>query len=140
MSDENKWMVKRIYEAMCNQQNLAFVADHIASDFLGHSTTEYRGLEGQLKRVAHLFDALRDCVFTIHDQVAEGDKVVTRWVARGIQIGEFEGLRPTGEMVMITGIDILRIAHGKIIEGWSNANRQGVTVATQAAQEKEHGL
>jgi predicted ester cyclase len=92
-----------------------------------------------LKRFATLFDALHDCVFTIEDQIAEGDKVVTRWIARGKQIGEFEGLRPTGEMVMITGIDILRIAHGKIIEGWSNANRRGVTVATPAAQEKEHG-
>jgi predicted ester cyclase len=139
MSDENKWMVRRIYEAMCNQQNLAFVADHIASDFLGHSTTEYRGPEGQLKRFATLFDALRDCVFTIQDQIAEGDKVVTRWVARGIQTGEFEGLRPTGMMVMITGIDILRIAHGKIIEGWSNVNRQDVAVATPAAQEDENG-
>lgn len=139
MSDENKRMVRRIYEAMCNQQNLAFVADHIASDFLGHSTTEYQGPEGQLKRFANLFDALRDCVFTIQDQIAEGDKVVTRWIARGMQIGEFEGLRPTGEMVMITGIDILRIAHGKIIEGWSNANRQDVAVATPAAQEDKNG-
>ena len=139
MSDENKWMVRCIYEAICNQQNLAFVADHVASDFLGHSTTEYRGPKGQLKRFANLFDALRDCVFTIQDQIAEGDKVVTRWLARGIQIGEFEGLHPTGEMATITGIDVFRIAHGKIIEGWSNANRQGVTVATPAAQEKEYG-
>jgi predicted ester cyclase len=131
MSDENKWMVRCIYEAMCNQQNLAFAADHFAGDFLGHSTTEYRGPEGQLKRFATLFDALRDCEFTIQDQIAEGDKVVTRWLARGMQIGEFEGLHPTGEMATITGIDILRVAHGKIIEGWSNANRQGVTVTHQ---------
>lgn len=131
MSDENKWMVRRIYEAMCNQQSLAFVADHTASDFLGHSTTEYRGSDGQLKRFATLFDALPDCVFTIQDQIAEGDKVVTRWTARGIQIGEFEGMPPTGKTVMITGIDIFRIAHGKIIEGWSNANRLGVTVPHQ---------
>jgi predicted ester cyclase len=129
MSDENKWMVRRIYEALCHQQNLAFVADHVASDFLGHSTTEYQGSEGQLKRIADLFDALRDCVFTIQDQIAEGDKVVTRWTARGIQIGEFEGLHPTGEMATITGIDVFRIAHGKIIEGWSNANRQDVIIA-----------
>lgn len=139
MSDENKWMVRRIYEAMGNQQNLAFVADHFASDFLGHSTTEYRGPEGQLKRFATLFDALPDCVFTIQDQIAEGDKVVTRWYARGIQIGEFEGMPSTGKTVMITGIDIFRIAHGKIIEGWSSANRLGVTVATPAAQEDENG-
>lgn len=139
MSDENKRMVRCIYEAMCNQQSLAFVADHFASDFLGHSTTEYRGPEGHLKRVANLFDALRDCVFTIQDQIAEGDKVVTRWIARGMQIGEFEGLRPTGEMVMITGIDVFRIVHGKIIEEWSNVNRQDVAVATPAAQEDENG-
>lgn len=138
MSEENKWMVRRIYEAICIQQSLAFVTDYFANDFLGHSTTEYRGPEGQLKRIATLFDALRDCEFTIQDQIAEGDKVVTLWVAHGVQIGEFEGLPPTGKMVIMMGIDVFRIAHGKIIEGWSNINRQGVVVVAPAVQEKEH--
>lgn len=139
VSEESKWMVRRIYEAICNQHSLAFVTDHFANDFLGHSTTGYRGPDGQIKRIAALFDALRNCEFTIQDQIAEGDKVVTLWVARGLQIGEFEGLPPTGKLVTMLGIDVFRIAHGKIIEGWSNISRQGAAVVAPAAQEKEHG-
>ena len=119
-------MVRRIYEAIWKEQKLALVADHFASDFLGHSTTEIHGPDGVLRWMATLLDALPDGEFTIQDQVAEGDKVVTHWVARGVQVGEFEGLRPTDKVVTITGIDLFRIAHGKIIEAWSSVNRQGV--------------
>lgn len=136
MSEESKLMVRRIYEAIWNRQNPAAVANHFASDFLGHSTTEIQGPDGLLQRVGALFDALHDGEFTIQDQIAEEDKVVTRWVARGVQVGEFEGLLPTGKMVTITGIDLFRIAHGKIIEGWSSVNRQHVAIATPAAQEE----
>jgi predicted ester cyclase len=132
-------MVRRIYEAIWTWQNPAIVANHFASDFLGHSTTEIHGPDGLFQRIGALFDALHDGEFTIQDQVAEGDKVVTRWVARGLQVGEFEGLPPTGKMVWITGIDLFRIAHGKIIEGWSSVNRQRVAIATPAAQEEENG-
>lgn len=139
MSEENKALVRRIYEAIWEEQNLALVADHFASDFLGHSTTEIQGADGLLQRVGTLFDALHDCEFTIQDQIAEGDKVVTRWVARGVQVGEFEGLLPVDTVVTIMGIDLFRIAHDKIIEGWSTVNRQRVAIATPAAQEDENG-
>jgi steroid delta-isomerase-like uncharacterized protein len=137
VSEDNKAMVRRIYEAIWKEQNMAFVAEHFAGDFLGHATTEIQGPDGLLQRVGTLIDALHEGEFTIEDQVAEGDKVVTRWVARGLQVGEFEGLPPTGAMVTIMGIDLFRIAHGKIIEGWSNANRKRMTIATPAAQEDE---
>ena len=136
MSEENKAMVRQIYEAIWKEQNVALVADHFASDFLGHATTEMQGADGLLQWVTTFLDALPDGEFTIRDQIAEGDKVATRWVARGVQVGEFEGLRPTDKVVTITGIDLFRIAHGKIIEGWCNVNRQRVTSAAPAAQEE----
>ena len=132
-------MVRRIYKAIWEEQNLAYVAAHFASDFLGHAATEIQGVDGLLQRVGTLIDALQEGEFTIQDQIAEGDKVVTRWVARGVQIGEFEGLLPTGKMEMITGIDLFRVAHGKIIEGWSHVNRQRGAVAAPAAPEEEKG-
>lgn len=139
MPEESKAMVRRIYEAIWKERNLASVADHFASDFLGHAMTEIQGPDGLFKRIGALIDALHEGEFTIQDQIAEGDKVVTRWVARGVQIGEFEGLLPTGKMEMITGIDLFRVAHGKIIEGWSHVHRQRVAVATPAAPEEENG-
>jgi steroid delta-isomerase-like uncharacterized protein len=139
VSEENKVMVRQIYEAIWKDQKMAFVTDHFASDFLGHSTTEIQGPADLFQRISALFNALHDGEFTIQDQIAEGDKVVTRWVALGVQVGDFEGLPPTGTMVMIMGMDLFRIAHGKVIEGWSNANRKRLVEATPAAQE-ENGL
>jgi predicted ester cyclase len=138
VSETNKVMVGRIYEAIWNQQNLALVTDHFASDYLGHSMTEIQGSDGVIKWATTMFHTLRNGVFTIQDQIAEGDKVVTRWIACGANTRECEGLLATGKTVTITGIDIFRIANGKIIEGWSNANRQGVAFDAPTAQDKEN--
>jgi predicted ester cyclase len=138
VSEQNKAMVRQFYEAIWKEQHVAFAAHHVASDFLGHSTTEIQAPQGLLQRISALSAALAECEFTIQDQIAEGDKVVTRWAARGVQVGEFEGLLPTGKMVTIMGIDLFRIAHGKIIEGWCNVSRQRGPTATPAAQNKEN--
>jgi predicted ester cyclase len=51
--------------------------------------------------------------------VAEGDRVVLRWTARGTHRGAFLGVPPSGAAVRFTGIDIVRIADGRIQEGWA---------------------
>lgn len=118
MSEESKLMVRRIYEAIWNRQNPAAVANHFASDFLGHSATEIQGSDGLLQRVGALFDVLHDGEFTIQDQIAEGDKVVTCWIASGVPVGVYEDRMATDNSITIIGVDIFRIAHSKIIEGW----------------------
>jgi predicted ester cyclase len=55
---------------------------------------------------------------TVDDQIAEGDKVATRWTFRAKHAGEFLGIAPTGKRITITGINICRIQEGKIAEMW----------------------
>lgn len=62
--------------------------------------------------------AVPDLHFTIEDQIAEGDKVVTRWTARGTHKGEFQGLPPTGNAIEFRGINIMRVVDGKNVEEW----------------------
>ncbi len=50
--------------------------------------------------------------------IAEGEKVVSRLTVHGVHQGDFQGIPPTGKAVMQTGIDILRLAGGKVIERW----------------------
>jgi predicted ester cyclase len=52
--------------------------------------------------------------------LAEGDRSVIRWTARGTHQGELLGIAPTGKAVVIPGISILRVAGGKIAEHWLN--------------------
>ena len=60
------------------------------------------------------------------DEVAEGDKVVTRYTTRGTQLGSFMGMPPTGKYVTVTGIAIARFANGKVVEEWGNADDLGL--------------
>lgn len=57
------------------------------------------------------------CV-TIHDQVAEGDKVTTRKTIAGVHSGELMGIAPTGRSVTIDVIDIVRVENGRYAEHW----------------------
>ena len=62
--------------------------------------------------------AFPDLHATIEDQIAEGDKVVTRWSVQGTHQGKFRGHHPTGNQMRVTGIVIDRIVGGKVVEGW----------------------
>jgi steroid delta-isomerase-like uncharacterized protein len=129
MSEQNKALTRRAVEEVWNRGNYAVVDELVAGDFVVHATTlteEIRGPEG----VRRYFGALRagfpDLHVAIEDQIAEGDRVVTRWTARGTHTGAFQGISPTGARVRVTGIDIDRIADGKFVECWTSLDELGL--------------
>src|SRR5215212_7456435 len=63
---------------------------------------------------------------TLDDDLAEGEKVVSRWRAQGTHQGELMGIAPTGNEVAITGLTIHRIEDGKIVEEWENWDALGL--------------
>jgi predicted ester cyclase len=69
-----------------------------------------------------LHSAFPDLQIEIEDLIAEGDKVVGRVTARGTHQGAFMGIAPTGKPVSFNAIDVVRIAGGKIVERWSQAD------------------
>lgn len=58
------------------------------------------------------------CYMTVDDILAEDDRVMVRWTFYGTQQGEFAGLPATQRQVSYTGVNIFRIADGKIVEIW----------------------
>jgi predicted ester cyclase len=120
MLEQNKDLVRRIFEEIWNQGNLAVIDERFASDYLGHSPAEIRGPEGVKKLATAMRGAFTGFRYTTKDQIAEGDRVVTRWTVSGKHEGEFQDLPPSGKQVTMTGIDIVRIANSKIIESWTN--------------------
>jgi len=91
-----------------------------AKDFVVHET--FPGLArdsvGTKQWNALIHEAVPDHNVTIEDQLAENDKVVTRWTARGTHKGKFQGIAPTGRQVSVTGMTISRFVDGKIAESW----------------------
>lgn len=66
----------------------------------------------------HALIAFPDVHFTIHNHIAEGELVSTRWSYEATHTGEFLGIRPTGRRITDTGINMFRIEDGKIVDLW----------------------
>jgi steroid delta-isomerase-like uncharacterized protein len=80
---------------------------------------ELRGIDELKAFVATHRRAFPDSVSTVEDQVAEGDRVVTRWCARGTHGGDFGPVAATGREFEIHGVTIERIAADRIVEVWT---------------------
>ena len=122
MSEENKAIARGVFEAW-EAGDLDRLDDLVAPEVVDHDPYNphgSEGLEGLKKTIAMYREAFPDLQYTIEDQIAEGDMVVTRWTGTGTHEGELMGAAPTGKKASVTGIGIDRIENGKIVEAWGN--------------------
>lgn len=119
--EENKAIVRRMFEEAFNQGNLAILDECVAPDYLDHSPVPIPvpGIEGWKQRIAGYRTGFPDVQFTIEPLLAEADLVALRWTVRATHLGTFGGIPPTGKPVTFTGLNMERMASGKIIENWS---------------------
>jgi serine phosphatase RsbU (regulator of sigma subunit)/ketosteroid isomerase-like protein len=135
--EKNKALVRRFWEAVA-RGDIDAIDELLAADFVDHSTLagQEPGREGYKQQVAEQHAALSDVRSTIEDQLAKGDKVVTRITWRSIHDrGEYFGLMPRGKEVMVTAMAMHRIVGGKIAEEWSEGS--GSAEVAQAHLEQE---
>jgi len=130
MSEENKVLTRRSWEIV-SEGNLDTLEDALAEvyahDVVLHEPDEdVRGIEGLKQFVSMIRSAIPDLRITLEDDIAERDKVVSRWRAQGTHQGELMGIAPTSNQVMITGITIHRLEEGKIVEEWENWDALGL--------------
>jgi predicted ester cyclase len=122
--EENKAIVRRFLEETMAEGNLEVIDELAAPDFVDHSLMpgQEPDREGYKRSVAEYLEAFPITSFTIEEQIAEGDKVVTKYTESGIQQSEVMGIPPTGEEVSYEGIYIHRISGGKITEEWDTTD------------------
>ena len=122
-TEENKAIFRRYVEEVFNGENVQ-LADEIFDRYLAHQpngSTLERGPEDVKRFVGEFHEAFPNFQSTLEDQIAEGDKVVTRWRLRGTHQGEFRGMAPTGMEMEINGIGIFRFSpEGKVVESWDS--------------------
>ena len=132
----NKEIVRRLAEEPW-RGNYDVIDEHVATDYVGHdpaTPSPIRGPAGFREFVKTYQDAFRDARVTVEEQLAEGDRVATRWSARGIHEGEIMGIPPTGKETTVTGITISRLKDGKVAEDWLNWDALGMLVQLGAIQ------
>jgi len=126
MSEENKAVVRRFLDALWNRADFEVVDSLIARDYAGHSSTVIHGPDGARQFVMELRAAFPDFEFRVADQIAEGDRVATRWTLHGTHRGEFQGIPASGRPIQMNGVTIFRLADGKLVEGWTVEDQLGV--------------
>ena len=120
-AEENKALARRVLEEMFNKGNMDVADELLATDYVDHDPAmpeDIHGPEGFKQYVSGYRSAFSDLHLEIEDQIAEGDKVVTRWTGTGTHDGELSGIPPTGKRVTLPGMEIVRISGGKLVEGW----------------------
>ena len=127
MTEQNKGLFRRILEEVWNQGRLDVIDELWSADAVTYDASfpggRNTGPEGSRQFVETTRAAFSDLRFTIHDQIAEGDKVVTRWTMTGTQRGALMGIAPTGKRMTATGISIARFQGGRLVESWTNWDR-----------------
>jgi predicted ester cyclase len=123
-AERNKAIVRRFEEELA-KGNLHVIDELLAPDFIERALVAGQGpTREDFKRSSEEFLGVFSYTsYTIEEQIAEGDKVVTKFRASGVRRGELAHLpprgAPSGEEETLEGIRIHRISEGKITEEWS---------------------
>ena len=114
--EQNKAVVRGYMEEILNNSHWdewdRFFGEAVVFNEMPISRDWIRNLSSSLR------GAFPDLRLTIEDQIAEGDKVVTRVTFHGTHLGEFAGIAGTGNEVSYSGIAVDRIEDGKVVEMW----------------------
>jgi predicted ester cyclase len=120
--EENKAVARRVVEELFNHDGNLDIADELFSaEYVGYVAgfEDLHGAEAVKHFAATERQAIPDLKNTIEEQVAEGEKVVTRYRAQGTHSGETEAFGPpTGNRIDIAGMVIDRVVGGKIVQSW----------------------
>ena len=120
-AEDNKRLVCRFYEAIDNG-NIEAMDELVAEDYLDHNPPPFPGLGKGREGLKQAFKIFREATpgrHHIEDQIAEGDRVVTRLTSYGKHEGDLPGAPRTGNDLKMTSITIHRIADGKLAEKWA---------------------
>ena len=120
-AEQNKALVRRFYEEI-DKGNMGILDELLAEDYIDHNPPPFPNLppgrEG-VKQSFRMFQQATPGYHRIEDQIAEGDKVVTRLTSFGKHEGDLPGAPRTGNEMKMTSITIHRIANGKLVEKWA---------------------
>jgi steroid delta-isomerase-like uncharacterized protein len=127
MSGRNKETVRRWIEEVWTTGDAALIDDLMAEDMVDHNPIPGLppGREAR-KQILGMFHAAFDVKMSLDLLLEDGDYVIDRWTATLTHKGEFMGLPATGKTAQLTGIDISRLADGKIAESWHQEDVAGL--------------
>ena len=123
--EENKAMMQRIWEELLNGGKTEKMNEFMATEYVYHGPGghEIKGIEEMKRFSAWVHTSFTNMHFTVHDLIAEGDKVVSFWTMKGTH--------KSNKQMEQQGVIISRFASGKVVEDWEIFDR--LAIASQLA-------
>ncbi len=123
MVEDPKDVIRQVFDEVWNKNDLSIVDEVYSQDYVAHVAGAPRDIEGpeQFKQFVALHSVLTtNLAFSIEDQIAEDNRVATRWTSTAIPAAGLVSVPGDSQAVTVTGISIHRFADGKIVESWDN--------------------
>lgn len=125
MSEENKALIRRWFEEVWNKGREEAIDEMFAEDGIAHGLADesgepLRGPTGFKPFFRNFRTAFPDIEVVVEDTITEGEKVAARCTVRGKHQSDSLGFAATQRPMEITGMTIVRVRDGKIIEAWNN--------------------
>ncbi len=121
---EHETILHRWFEEVWNNRSEDAIDELFAEDGVANGLNDaegnpLRGPEGFKTLHRAFLTAYPDFNITVEDTISEGDKIAARCTVRATHSGEGLGLLPTDQPVEFTGMTIVKIKDGKIVEAWN---------------------
>jgi len=127
MSSDNKAVARRWFDQVWNAGRAEAIDEMLAADAVVHGLgDDLRGPAGFKPFHAAYRNAFPDVTIQVDELVAEGPMVAIRWSGSGTHHGDGLGFAATGRPVQFSGMALVRIEGGKIVEGWNNFDQLGM--------------
>lgn len=124
--EKNKEFIQGYTEDFWNKANISAFEKYYSAEFIEHSAGADLNFEQTKGLCQAYFTAFPDLHIKTDLLVAEGDKVTKVWTATCTHKGDFIGIKATGKGIVVKGIEVFRIADGKIMEIWASMDNLGM--------------
>ena len=121
MENDSKEIVRRFYEHIVSDNLLDQIADYVSEDCIA-GNGDHIGADGMRKHLKAVRNTYPDYRMRILRQFENNGFVISEFIMEGTFMNEWMGIKPTGKRLSISGINIDRIANGKITEHSGYAN------------------
>jgi predicted ester cyclase len=134
MTEQERDLGQRFFEEVWNRRRREAIAEFISPEAVLHEAgSDAVGPDGFYPFFDRLSAALSEIRMKVEETMADGDKVCVRWSCAAKHTGEGLGVSPTGVAIHVTGITIMRVAGGKLIEAWQNWDMLGLMEQIQGS-------
>ena len=135
---KNKTLAHEWFDEVWNKNQINAIDRLLAEDAIAHGLfddqgRELRGTAGFKRFFLQFTNAFPDIHVEVADTISEGDKIAARCIVTGTHRGDSLGIAASNKPIQFTGIAILRVKDGKIVEGWNNFDFQGLSQQIGAA-------